>query len=125
LFFQEGIMPVFDQRGQHVNYQYNAAGNIKIAAIENRMELADQLEQLQVELVRAQSADINDEETAVDAEYQLKKAEQEAKKPEPDKKKIIEHHQEAKALLEGVTAAGEIVTALAKAAEVVQRLFYA
>jgi hypothetical protein len=117
-------MTVFDQRGQHVTYQYNAAGDINFGAVQNRMEVVAQLEKLQAELSRAVEAGVfDDEEIATDAEYQVKKAVQQAKKPEPDKKSILEHLGEAKALIEGVTAAAGLVGGLAQAAALVQQLF--
>jgi hypothetical protein len=33
-------MSVFDQRGQHVNYQYNACGDINFGQVQNRAHLA-------------------------------------------------------------------------------------
>jgi len=117
-------MPIFDQRGQHVNYQYNAAGDINFGAVQNRMDLVTQLEALRVELDRAVAQGVfQDEEVAVETEGSLKKALIQAKKPEPDKKKLIDHLQGAKALLEGVTAAAGLVGALATATALVQKLF--
>ncbi len=45
------------------------------------------------------------------------------RKPEADKKTILDHLNEAKALIEGVAAAGGLVTALAQAAQTVQQFF--
>lgn len=116
-------MTVFDQRGQTVNYQYNAAGDINIGAVRNRGDVIEQLEKLQAELARASQANLFDEETATDAEYQLKKAIQQVKKPDPDKTSLLDPLNQAKALIEGVAAAGGMVTALVQAAEVVRKFF--
>jgi hypothetical protein len=116
-------MAIFDQRGQQVTYQYNAAGDINFGAVQNRMDLVRELGKLQGELTQAQQAGVFDEGVATDAEYQLTKAVQEAKKPTPDKKTILDHLSSAKTLVEGVAAAGGLVTALTKAAELVQRFF--
>lgn len=116
-------MAIFDQRGQHVNYQYNAAGDINFGAVQNRIDVIGELEKLQVELGKAIEAGVFEEETATDAKYRLDKAVQQAKKPEPDKKSIMDHLNEAKALIEGVAAAGGMVAALMQAAEVVQKFF--
>ena len=51
-----GSVSVFDQREQHVNYQYNAAGDINISAVQNTLQLADQLEKLRDEGPREQSS---------------------------------------------------------------------
>lgn len=116
-------MTIFDQRGQHVTYQYNAAGDINFGAVQNKMEVIGQLENLQTELKRAIEAGVFDEEVATDAEYQLKKAVQQAKKHEPDKKGVLDRLKGVKTLIEGVTATGGLVSALVKAAEVVQKFF--
>jgi hypothetical protein len=116
-------MPVFDQRGQHVTYQYNAAGDINFGAVQNKMDVIQQLERLQAEISQAAEQGALDEETATDAEYQIKKAVQQAKKPEADKKTVLDHLNEAKAAIEGVAAAAGLVTALVQAAEVVRTFF--
>ncbi len=64
-----------------------------------------------------------DEDVATDAQYQVKKAVIEAQKPQPDKKTIADRLAGAKTLIEGVAAAGGLVNALVKAAEVVQKFF--
>jgi len=116
-------MAVFDQRGQHVIYQFNAAGDINFGAVQNRLEVIDQLEKLQTEVNKATEQGALDEEVAVDVEGKLKKAVIQAKKPEPDKKTILARLNEAKVLLEGVAAAGGMITALVQAAEAVQKFF--
>ncbi len=116
-------MAVFDQRGQHVTYQYNAAGNINFGAVQNNMQVVAELEKLQAELAKAAQAGLFDEETATDADYQLKKAVQAAKKPEPDKKSVLEHLEEAKALIAGVAGAAGLVTGLIEAADKVRQFF--
>ena len=116
-------MAVFDQRGQHVAYQYNAAGNINFEAVQNRIDLVGELEKLQTELTAAKQAGIFGEETATDVSYQLTKAVQQAKQPTPDKPTLLTHLRSAKALIEGVTAASGLVTGVVKAAELVQKFF--
>ena len=116
-------MAIFDQRGQHVLSQYNAAGDINFGAVQNRMEVVGELEKLQAELRQALQAGLLDEDVATDADYQLTKAVQQAKKPAPDKKTLLEHLHGVKTLIEGVAAANGLVSALTKAVEVVQQLF--
>jgi hypothetical protein len=116
-------MTVFDQRSQHVTYQYNVAGDLNIGAVQNKLEVIEQLEKIEAEMGRAIQASVFDEETATDAGYQIKKAVQQAKKPEPDKKKVLDYLKEAKSLIENVAAATGLVSALTKAAEVVQKFF--
>jgi hypothetical protein len=116
-------MAIFDQRGQQVAYQYNAAGDINFGAVQNRMDLIGELGKLQAEMTKAKQAGVFDEGVATDAEYQLTKAVQEAKKPVPDKQALLGHLGGAKTVVEGVAAAGGLVTALTKAVELVQQFF--
>jgi hypothetical protein len=116
-------MAIFDQRGQRVTYQYNAAGDINFGAVRNRMDFVGELGKLQGEMTKAKQAGVFDEGIATDAEYQLTKAVQEAKKPNPDKKTILDHLSSTKTLIEGVTAAGGLVTGLVKAMELVRQFF--
>jgi hypothetical protein len=116
-------MAVFDQRGQQVTYQYNAAGDINFGAVQNRLDLVGELGKLQRELTQARQAGVFDEGVGTDAEYQLTKAVQEAKKPAPDKQMLLGHLGGAKTLVEDVAAAGGLVTALTRAMELVQQFF--
>jgi len=118
-------MAVFDQRGQHVMYQDNAAGNINFGAVQHRVDVVGELEKLQTELTVARQAGVLNEETATDATYQLTKAVQQAKQPEPEKKMLLTHLHSAKTLIEGVTAASGLVTAFVKAAELGCQAFVA
>ena len=56
-------------------------------------------------------------------EYQLKKAVQQAEKPEADKKSVLQHLQEARALIAGVAEAAGLVGALVEAADKVKDFF--
>jgi hypothetical protein len=117
-------MTVFDQRGQHVTYQYNAAGDINFGAVQNRMDVVAELEKLKAEFDRAAEAGVfSDEDTVIDAKYQLDKAASQAERPEPDKKTILEHLEGAKALITGVASAAGLVTALVEAADKVRQFF--
>lgn len=116
-------MSIFDQRGQHVSYQYNAAGDINFGTVENRLDLIGELEKLKAELRKASNAEVIDAEVVTDAEYQITKAVQEAEKPAPRKQTILDRIDGARKLIEGVAAAGGMVTALVKAAELVQKFF--
>jgi hypothetical protein len=120
---QGGNMAIFDQRNQKVNYQYNAAGDINFDRVQNRIELIGELEKLKAELSKAASAGAIDAEVVTDAEYQITKAIQQSQKPEPNKKAILGYINGAKTLIEGVASATGMVTALVKAAELVQQFF--
>lgn len=120
---QGAKMTTFDQRNQQVGYQYNAAGNINFGSIQTPADLLTELEKFKEEFDNAVQAGIFDEDVAIDAEYEVKKAIQEAKKPEPNKQTILERLQGAKALIAGVAAAAGLIKALAEAADVVKHLF--
>lgn len=113
----------FDQRGQRVNYQYNAAGNINFGQVNNQADLVDELEKLKSEVARAGDAQVIEAELVTDVQYQLQKAVEQAKKPEPNKNVVVEHLNKAKDFIKGVVEAGGIVTAIVKAVELVQQLF--
>lgn len=112
----------FDQRGQRVNYQYNAAGNINFGQVNNQADLVDELEKLKSEVAKAGDAQVIDAEIVTDIQYQLQKAVEQAKKPEPNKNVVIEHLNKAKDFIKGVAQAGGIVAAIVKAVELVQQL---
>ena len=115
-------MAVFDQRGQHVMYQYNARGDINFGAVQNRMSLAVELQKLQAEMRQAIKSGVIEGEMATDAQYHLDKATHEAQKPAPDKKKLIDYLDTAKTTIAGIASVAGLVTALTKAAELVEKL---
>ena len=116
-------MAQFDMRGQRVTNQYNAGRDMNFGAVQTPADLISILEQLNEQFAQAKDAGVLTEETATDAQYQVTKAAQQAKKPDPDKKTIMDHLSMAKTLIEGVTSASGLVTALATAIQIVQKLF--
>jgi len=74
-------------------------------------------------LTQAGEAQLIDAEVVTDGEYQLTKAVQQVQKPESDKSIVVNHLDQAKALIVGVTAASGMVTALTQAIEMVHKLF--
>jgi hypothetical protein len=113
----------FDMRGQRVTNQYNAGRDMNFGAVQTPLDLIAELEKLNGQFMQAKEAAVLSEETATDTQYQVTKAIQQAKKPDPDKKTIVDHLTTAKALLDNITAASGLVTALVGAVEVVQKLF--
>lgn len=108
-------MVVFDQRGQTVTYQYNAAGNINIGNVRNIAMLADQLNALVHEVDLATAQEVLPPEAGLDAQHALKKASLEAAKSHPDKSSILSYLKTAQGLVEGVGGlAGAIGAAIAK-----------
>lgn len=116
-------MSLFDQRGQNVDTQYNAAGDINISSVRNSLEFVQQLERINGEIERAATAKIIDPEVAVDTAAQVKKAIIEAGKEQPSKTRLSEYFGKAKDLLGDATAAAGLVKAIVDASEATQRLF--
>ena len=116
-------MAQFDMRGQRVTKQYNAGRDINFGAVQTPEDLITAFEKLNEQFMQAKEAGVLSEETATDAQYQITKAAQQAKKPDPDKKTILDHLNSVKSLIEGITAASGLVTALVGAIGVVQKLF--
>lgn len=108
-------MAIFDQRGQQVTYQYNAAGNIDIGAVQNKLALISALRKLQIELDMAVEHNALDKKSAIAAEYELKNAVLEAEEIAPEKTTLIEHLSKAKDLVSSVSGlAGAISQAIEK-----------
>jgi AbiTii len=120
---QGSNMSTFDQRGQQVQNQYNAARDVNIGSIQNQTVFLQELQKIKDEVSRAGEAKILIEDVVVDVEYEITKASQETKKTEPKKAKILEHMSKAKTLLEGTVATTGLATALMKLIEAAQNLF--
>lgn len=117
-------MSVFDQRGQNVTTQYNIAGDYNFAAAKNQADIVEQLEKLSQDVSRAIAAKvIEDEETANDLDYNMKKAVHQARKPEADKSAVLEYLGKAKELIATVAAASGLVVAIGQAVEMVQKVW--
>lgn len=116
-------MAQFDQRGQQVNYQYNAAGNINFGATASNTDVVGELRKLLDEINKAISAKAIDPENGVDVESKIKKAIIQAEKPTPDKQNILENIEGAKKIIEGVGSAAGLIGGFVQAAEAVRRFF--
>ena len=112
-------MSVFDQRGQEVSYQYNAAGDINFGNVQNAVDIAQELEKLQQEVAAAAESGALDAETAIDAESNLKKAALQAKKENPDKKTLLGYLEQTRKILQEVVSVTGLVKGLSDAIKVV------
>ena len=115
-------MAIFNQEGQQVFYQYNAAGNINFGNVNNNITLAYELKKILTEIKNATKSGILDKEISIGVETKMKKAIVQAEKPNPDKKILLEHIDGAKSLIEGIVSAVGLVSGLAQAAEVVRKI---
>ena len=114
---------IFDQRGQKVNYQYNAAGNINFGAVSSNTDLVAELRKLLDEINKAISTGAIDSENGVDVESHLKKAILQAENPKPNKQIILKNIDGAKKIIEGMASAVGLVGGFVQAAETVRRFF--
>jgi hypothetical protein len=118
------MMSYYDMKGQKVKgNQYIAGRDMNFGAVQNTADLADLLEGLRSEVVKAKDSGIIDKKKATDVEYQITKATQETEEPKPDKKTILDHLTTARSFIEDIAAAGGLVTTIAGAIEAVQKLF--
>lgn len=115
-------MANFDQRNQKVKNQVNVSGNVNLNLGQDQIHIAAQLQKLQEELSRLVKNGDLDENIAIDAEANIKKAAIQSQKPEPDKKSIIENLLGAQELIKGVSAATGLVKILAEVIEVIKRI---
>jgi len=117
-----GDVTIFDQRGQSVDYQFNAAGNINIEKAESNIQFAEELTKLKEELDKAKNAGAIPAEASDKASAELSNAVKELKAPKPRKSNILDHIGKAKALLQDFSAAVQLVIALGQAADVISEL---
>lgn len=130
-------MTQYDPLPNQVGIQSNSGGDITISdsainiagrdlnfgTVQNKQELISQLEKLKEAFVKAGETQTISEETAIDAEAEVKKAIGQAKKSAPDKKSILDYLTAAKSLIEGIGGAGGLVTSIVGAIEAVHKLF--
>jgi len=127
----------YDPPPNQVGIQSNSGGDISIhnssihiagrdinfGTVQNKQDLLTQLDKLKDALVRAGETQIISEETAIDAEAEVKKAIGQAKKPDPDKKSILSYLTTVKSLIEGISGASGLITSVVGAIDAVHRLF--
>jgi hypothetical protein len=97
-------MPVFDQRGQQVQYQYNVAGDIHFGAAATGADLVAQLRKLLAEVHKAAEAKVLDADQAIDVRADLERAIAQAERPQPQPGAILQFLDGARAVAEHVAA---------------------
>lgn len=118
-------MAKFDQRGQQVTNQVNAEsiGIVNFGAVQNKTELVAELQKLLSEVNKSTQMGVIQKDIAVDVESHIKKAVIEIEKTEPKKESVLDHIEGAKSLLDGITSATGLVTALIQAAKIASGIF--
>jgi hypothetical protein len=118
-----GNMSVFDQRGQNVNYQFNAGNDINIDTVNSKEDLSNELFKINREIDHAKNAEVIPDDIANEAQYRLVEASRELQSENSSQDTILSHLGKAKELLNDFEAAVGLVTTLVKAADVVSELF--
>jgi len=98
-------------------------GVVNFGTAQNKDELVIELRNLISEINKATQEGIVIKDVSDEVKKYIKKAIAEAEKPEPKKKAVIENIEGAKSLLDGVTSASNLVSALMTAAKIAGSLF--
>lgn len=114
------IMSMFDQRGQQVNYQYNAAGDINIHQVQDRNDLIKEIEKLRQEIGRAKDGNAIPSDTATEADYHILQAKKEVQKATPNEHSFQNHITNAVILLKDIATVAGLVSALNDLMQLVQ-----
>ncbi len=120
---QGGSVSLFDQRGQHVQYQFNAAGNINVDGVHSRDELLVELAKLRDEVERAKGSGAIPVEVAIEAQYHLLEVAREAASDKPDGSNLQKSLNKARELIKDLSAVAGLAASLVKIAEVAGKLF--
>jgi hypothetical protein len=111
---------IFDQRGQQVQNQYNAAGNVNIGIVPEKNHLIKELQALREKIKELENVD-ND--TTLEAEYHVIQATKEVKKDEPATNTFFDHMNKAKVLLENIVTGVGITDAVIRVIELAKQVF--
>ena len=121
---QGGIMSVFDQRGQHVQYQFNAAGDINIDSINSTEHIATELAKFRAEIDKAKIANAISEEIATKSQDYLLEAEREVRVKKSKQSSVLSAIGKAIDILKSTASMAGLVTSLTKLAKVVKDLIH-
>lgn len=98
-------------------------GVVNFGKVQNRDELATELRNLISEINKATQEGIVIKDVSDEVKAYIKKAIAETEKSKPQKSVVIENIEGAKTLLDGVTSASKLVSALMTAAKIAGSLF--
>jgi hypothetical protein len=107
----------FDQRGQTVTHQYNAAGNINVGAIHSREDFVAQLGLLKAELKKASDASLIDELTESRLKTLILEALAESKKSQPEKSSVVSYLNKAAEGISTISGVTELADGIKKCYE--------
>lgn len=108
---------VFDQRHQHVNYQYNAAGSINFDAVNSKDDFIKILDLLKTELKKAVDTQTIDELLESKIRTSILEAIAEAKKAQPEKTNLLAFMKQASESISGIESVAELASGIARAYE--------
>ena len=115
---------VFDQRGQQVINQNNAAGNISVGQISSKEELVEQLRALASKAGKAKQELQLSEGQSTDVKENIEKAAIEIEKSQPNKSFVKNFLNNAQGALVGVTAATELASTLNRCIDKIDAIFH-
>ncbi|MBD3351814.1 MAG: hypothetical protein GF364_10045 [Candidatus Lokiarchaeota archaeon] len=117
-------MTTFDQRGQHVNNQYNAGQDININKNMSPTEFANKLDLIIQQLAAyQQNADSKNIEKVIKAKAELEIAKNESLKQDPDRSKIQSLMTSAKAFVSTIADLAQIGEFLIAAIPLINSIF--
>lgn len=119
---QGGSMSAFDQKGQYVQYQFNAAGDINIDSINSTEHIATELAKFRAEIDKAKIANAISEEIATKSQDYLLEAERQVKKSKLSS--VLSAIGKAIDILKSTASMAGLVTSLTKLAKVVKNLIH-
>ena len=113
---QGGTVTTFNQQNQQVSgNQYNSGRDINFSNVHSKEDLLAALEELRAEIEAGMQQGVLDEEPAIDASNEVRKAIQKTKKDESDKEGILDHLKNTGEILKGVASAAALLPLLQQA----------
>ena len=113
---------IFDMKNQHVQNQYNSAGDMYFGSTSNKLEVVEGLRKIVRSVDDAVAEGSVDGDVAIDVKYNVDKAISQIESPKPDKKAVVTYLEKAQGLIKGVASAAGAVAGIAKAIQIVQDL---
>lgn len=115
-------MATFDQRGQKVNYQFNANNSINFNGLQDQSNISAELKKLHDEIRKAMESGALEQEQGIDVQANVAKAIVQVEKSAPNKESAVDYLERAKALVAGISSLAGLVTALTQAIEIVKKI---
>ncbi len=116
-------MTIFNQKNQKISGDQVNIGEINFSVIQNKSDIPKELAKLIRELDRVNESGVIKAEVAERAKTEIESAVSESQKQNANPETIVDFLGKAKAVLEGITSVGGIVTALGEGINAIRRIF--